>query len=101
MKVKIERDEKWPVFSILEVNDEDKLNRPIDRCFAGVQFVDLPDDIARKFFLIQRDYLKMQKSLEEFYDNSKTNDEVETSENCLRNNLSEDPTGVYSASQPA
>lgn len=94
MKIKIEMDEKWPIFTMLDPNELEEL-RPIERCFAQDEFVEIPDDIARKFMHIQKEYLKMQAALEEIYDNAQNNDEIEASQNSLWNNLSENSSGIY------
>lgn len=94
MKIEIEIDEKWPVFILIppEKNQNSKI---IDKCLVQDEFIEIPEEIARKFFRIQEEYQKMQKSLEEMYDNAQNNNQLETSQNSLWNNMSENSSGVY------
>lgn len=95
MKVKIEMDEVWPVFTIF-----DAVNRPrtIERCLCQDEYTDLPDELAHKFLKIQEEYNAMQKQLEEIYDRVQNEDGFEAAENSLRNDLSQNSTRVHAAS---
>jgi hypothetical protein len=87
-------DEKWPVFTIL-TPEQHKNQRPIERCLAQDEFVDLPDDVVMTFIKIQEEYLVMQKQLEEIYDREQNKDEPETSEDGIWNDLLEDSQRVH------
>ena len=93
MKVRLDMDEKWPVFTL--VTPEEHQNKYCITRINTDEFVEIPDELAQRFLKIQVEYLDMQKQLEEIYDRAQNEDGPEAAENSLRDYLLEDPKRVH------
>ena len=97
MKVKIEMDEKWPVFTMIHPDDH-KNRRSFERCLCQDEFVEIPDEIAVEFFEIQEKYLEMQKKLEELYDHEQDREDIDFTQDDLRDNVQQNFNPFYGIS---
>ena len=98
MRIKLEMDEKWPVFTILSPEEHQNL-RSIERCLAQEEFVEIPDEMATKYIKIQQEYNAMQKQLEEIYDREQNDDSPEAAQKQLWPIMYEANSGVYAMAQ--
>ena len=79
MRVEIDVDEKWPIFSLSHVLEQ-----------GGVG-VEIPDEFVERFLEVQEEYEIMQNKIKEIYD-------VETAKSHLRNDLQQDSDRIHAAS---
>jgi len=97
MKINIELDEKWPVFTLVQ-RDESELKK--ERGFlADEELVEIPDELASDFLRIQSEYLIMQAQVKEIYDRVQQENGSEAAQDSLRDYLLEDPSRVHEVSQ--
>lgn len=96
MKIQIEMDEKWPVFTIFVPE------RKPDHWAGQNEIVDIPDDLAAKFLKIQEEYQSMQTQLEDFYDRVQANrdaEDLEAAAHSIRHYMPKDSGRIHGSSQ--